>query len=66
MITHITIAVCDPLNEALGYSIRIEKHQETLLFTDRHPVTGGHLLTLADVLDVAAMYADPSPVAAPL
>jgi len=53
--THITL--CDPLNEGLGYQVRIVNNRGiTLLFTSRDPITGADLLTYTDALRVATFY----------
>jgi hypothetical protein len=58
MVSACTIALCDNLNPDFGYSITIEDEcGRRLLFTDCNPATGEELLTFADALEVAAMYA---------
>ena len=55
--TEVKISLIDSLNPSIGYQMRINHGERTLLFTSRHPVTGADLLTLRDCLEVAAMYA---------
>lgn len=57
MIAEVHITLCDALNEAIGYQIRIVDTQgAVVLFTSRNPATGTELFTYADAIQVAAMY----------
>jgi hypothetical protein len=57
-IGEVRVALCDPLNPGFGYSVRLVDHRgKTLVLTSRDPETGADLLTCADALRVAGVYA---------
>jgi len=54
-----SFTLCDVLNPKIGYQVKINRREETLLFTSRDPVTGADLLTARDCLDVIDAFVPP-------
>lgn len=49
------ISLVDWLNPGFGYQIRIQRGEETVLFTSNHPKTGKPL-TYKDCVEIANSY----------